>query len=128
MAYESNETGRFEIYVRPFIEPDSTDRNRSAGKWQISSAGGSYPRWRRDGKELFYLAPEKTVMAVEVQPGSAFEAGAPKPLFHSQIRATDAGYQYDVSADGQRFLINTMVSEEGSAMTVVQNWTAGLKK
>jgi eukaryotic-like serine/threonine-protein kinase len=121
IAYTSNESGKPEVYVRPLAD--------SSGKWQISSGGGSYPRWRRDGREIFYIAPDKTLMAVEVQPGSsAFEAGAPKPLFRTQIRSTDAGSQYDVSADGQRFLINTIVPEEQSAITVVQNWTAGLKK
>jgi serine/threonine protein kinase len=120
IAYTSDESGKPEVYVRPFQD--------SSGKWQVSSGGGSYPRWRRDGKEVFYIAPDKTLMAVEVQAGSAFETGAPKPLFRTQIRSTDAGSQYDVSADGQRFLINTIVPEEQSAITVVQNWMAGLKK
>ncbi len=120
IAYTSDESGRPEVYVRPF--------QGSSGKWQVSNGGGSYPRWRRDGREVFYIAPDKTLMTVEVQAGSAFEIGAPKPLFRTQIRSTDAGSQYDVSADGQRFLINTIVPEEQSAITVVQNWTAGLKK
>jgi WD40 repeat protein len=121
IAYTSNESGKPEVYVRPLQD--------SSGKWQISSGGGSYPRWRGDGREVFYIAPDKTLMAVEVRPGSsAFETGAPKLLFRTRIRATDAGSQYDVSADGQRFLINTIVPEQQSAITVVQNWTAGLKK
>jgi Tol biopolymer transport system component len=120
IAYTSDESGKPEVYVRPLAD--------SSGKWQISSGGGAYPRWRRDGREIFYIAPDKTLMAVEVQTGSAFEAGAPKPLFRTQIRSTDTGSQYDVSADGQRFLINTIVPEEQSAITVVQNWTAGLKQ
>src|SRR5262249_8113298 len=114
-------SGKPEIYVRPLQD--------SSGKWQISSGGGSYPRWRRDGREVFYIAPDKTLVAVEVQPGlSAFESGVPKPLFRTQSRSTDAGSPYGVAADGQRFLINTIVPEEGSAITIVQNWTSGLKK
>jgi WD40 repeat protein len=120
IAYTSDESGRAEVYVRPL--------SGSSGKWQVSSGGGSYPRWRRDGREVFYIAPDKTLMAVEVKAGSTFDTGAPEPLFRTQIRSTDSGSQYDVSADGQRFLINTIVAEEQSAITVVQNWTAALKK
>jgi Tol biopolymer transport system component/predicted Ser/Thr protein kinase len=121
IAYTSDESGKPEIYVRPL--------QGSSGKWQVSSGGGSYPRWRRDGREVFYIAPDRSLVVVEVQPGSSsFESGVPKPLFRTQIRSTDGGFQYDVTADGQRFLINTLVPEEQSAISVVQNWTAGLKK
>jgi Tol biopolymer transport system component len=120
LAYTSDESGKPEVYLRPL--------QNSSGKWQISSGGGSYQRWRQDGREVFYIAPGKTLVAVEIRTGSAFETGVPKSLFRTQIKAADVGYQYDVSADGQRFLINTIVPEEGSAITVVQNWTAGLKK
>ena len=72
------------------------------GPWQVSTAGGSFPRWRRDGKEIFYLAPDGTLMAASVNGrGSAFEVGAVRPLFRSRAR-TDQGYAYDVSADGRR--------------------------
>ncbi len=121
IAYVSTESGKREVYVRPFPDP--------SGKWRISSAGGSYPRWRRDGKELFYVAPDKTLMAVEITSGSGFAAGVPKPLFRTQMKWLDIGFQYDVSPDGKRFLINTLAEEEkAEAITVVQNWTAGLKK
>jgi hypothetical protein len=108
--------------VRPFPGPGQ--------KWQVSTDGGAYPRWRRDGKEIFFLKfPEKTLMASEVKPGSTFAVGAPKALFQTQIKRSDFGTQYDVSPDGSRFLINTLVGEGmPEALTVVQNWTAGLKK
>ncbi|MFN2386656.1 MAG: type II toxin-antitoxin system VapB family antitoxin [Thermoanaerobaculia bacterium] len=120
IAYVSTESGRREVYVRPF--------STSGGKWQISSAGGSFPRWRRDGKELFFVAPDKTLMAAEITAGSGFAAGVPRPLFRTQMKWLDIGFQYDVSADGKRFLINTLAEEEKSdAITIVQNWMAGLK-
>src|SRR5262249_48784166 len=74
------------------------------------------------------VAADKTLVAVEVQVRSDFDTGAATPLFRTQIRSMDIGFQYDVSADGQRFLVNTIAPEENSAITVVQNWTAGLKK
>ena len=87
-----------EIYVAPFPGP--------GGKWQISTGGGTYPRWRRDGTEIFYLAPDNKLMAATVNgKGSSFEVGTVKPLFETRI-VTGIRYPYDVSADGQRFLIN----------------------
>jgi dipeptidyl aminopeptidase/acylaminoacyl peptidase len=122
LAYASDESGRFEIYVQPFPGLGQ--------KWQVSTGGGAYPRWRRDGKEIFFLKlPEKTLMAAEVKPGSTFAVGEQKALFQTQIKRVDFGTQYDVSPDGSRFLINTLVDEgKTEALTVVQNWTVGLKK
>jgi Tol biopolymer transport system component/predicted Ser/Thr protein kinase len=121
VAYNSNESGRNEIYVAPFPGP--------GGKWQISNTGGVYPRWRHDGLEIFYLTPDNKLMAASVNgKGAGFEVGAIKPLFATRI-ATRGSYQYDVSADGQRFLVNTYPEQATSApITVVLNWTAGLKK
>jgi eukaryotic-like serine/threonine-protein kinase len=124
VAYASNESGKWEIFVAPFPGP--------GGNWKVSSAGGSEPRWRRDGKELFYLAPDGKLMTVEVKAGPTFEAGAATPLFQTRRRvpvsATDL-FSYDVSADGQRFLVNMDVGEVASSpLTVVLNWTAELKK
>jgi len=124
VAYSSNESGKREVVVAPFRGP--------GGKWQVSTAGGSEPRWRRDGRELFYLAPDGKLMAVEVKQGPKFEAGVAEPLFQTRRREhisnTDL-FSYDVSADGQRFLINTDVGELASSpLTVVVNWTAALKK
>jgi hypothetical protein len=121
MAYASAESGTGEVFVQTFPA--------SGGKWQISSAGGSYPRWRRDGKELYYIAPDSTLMAVEISTGSGFAAGTPKPLFRAPIKLLDIGFQYDVSPDGGRFLINMLEEDQQTtSITVVQNWTAELKK
>ena len=100
------------------------------GKWQVSTGGGSYPRWRRDGKEVFFLKlPEKKLMAAEVKAGSGFEVGTLRVLFQTQVKWSDFGTQYDVSPDGSRFLVNTLVEDnKAQAITVVQNWTAGLRK
>jgi eukaryotic-like serine/threonine-protein kinase len=120
VAYQSNESDRNEVYVAPFPGPGR--------KWQISTAGGSAPRWRHDGSEIFYLAPDNKLMAVAVNAqGSSFDVGAVKPVF--QTRITGFGYYYQVSADNQHFLINTTSEQAASApITVVLNWTAGLKK
>jgi Tol biopolymer transport system component/predicted Ser/Thr protein kinase len=121
VAYRSNESGRNEIYVAPFPGP--------GGKWQISNAGGTHPRWRQDGSEIFYLTPDYRLMAASVSgKGPGFEVGAVKSLFATRI-VGGGDYQYDVSADGQRFLIDTSPEQATSApITVVLNWTAGLKK
>jgi Tol biopolymer transport system component len=126
VAYSSDETGRREVYVREFA-PDRVPAI-GAGKWLISTAGGDKPRWRHDGRELFYLALDRKLMAVPVKPAPPFEPGIPVPLF--DVDFTGFFAPYDVSADG-RFLINTPLAT--SAMTsspiiVILNWTAGLKK
>ena len=122
IVYVSNESGKTEVYVRSF--PDS------GGKWQISNGGGAQPHWRRDGKELFYLSPDKKLMAVEVNGSSGtFQSAIPKPLFDLHVNSTDRFSDYDVTADGQRFLVNTVVEQNArSPVTVVMNWTADLKK
>jgi hypothetical protein len=118
MAYMSNESGRQEVYVRPFPGPGD--------KWLVSTAGGGWPRWRRDGRELFYLARDGNLMAVSVNgAGSSFVVGEGRPLFNVRMRPMvrlDA-YSYDVTADAQRFLINTFVEEASPpAITLVVNW------
>jgi hypothetical protein len=93
----------------------------------VSTAGGDQPRWRRDGKEIFYLGPDgKLVSAAVNGAGSAFEVGAVRPLFDT--RASGPGFLYDVSADGQRFLVNTIVESTSTPITLVVNWPALLKK
>jgi Tol biopolymer transport system component len=124
MAYVSNETGTSEVYVQSFPP--------SKGKWQVSTNGGVTPRWRRDGKELFYLALDRQIMSVVVRAGrDTFEFDVAKPLFEATVDAvnTTATNRYDVSADGQRFLVNAARENAGSslAITVVVNWLAGLK-
>jgi serine/threonine protein kinase/roadblock/LC7 domain-containing protein len=121
VAYSSDESGRVEIYIASFPG--------SGGKRQVSVAGGQYPRWRADGKELFYTAPDGRLTAVEVNMKlSEVEIGAARPLFGT-LATNLAGYQYDVSADGQRILA-IMPSEQAAAapLTLVQNWMVGLKR
>jgi len=119
VAYSSNESGRNEVYVVPF--------SGQGGKWQVS-AGGTNARWTRNGSEIVYMSPDNTLMAAEVNGrGTGFEVGAVTPLFRTRIAPTR--YEYDVTADGQRFLINTLPEQTTSSpITVVLNWTAGLKK
>ena len=132
VAYGSNETGRYEIYARPFPGP--------GGKWQISTGGGIYPRWRRDGRELFYVAPDNRMMAVPIDVTSdanTLSPGAPVALFSSRLvtggNTGIGGFaskaEYAVTPDG-RFLMNVTPEESAavSPITIVQNWTAGLKK
>jgi len=125
VAYNSNESGKNEIYVQPFPAP-------SGGKWRVSNEGGTQPRWRRDGKEMFYVSKDAKLMAVEVSLNPVFKAGIPKALF--PVSYNGSSNEYDVATDGQRFLVNSIFpgTEPGSPasphLTVVLNWQAGLKK
>jgi serine/threonine protein kinase len=121
VAYSSNESGRWEIYVTSFPE--------AHGKWQVSNTGGDQPRWRGDGKELFYLSTDSKIMAVPVKTGSNFDAGTPTALFQANPRemvATSELYSYDVSNDGQKFLVNASLKTAMTPMSVVLNWSAKL--
>ena len=124
IAYESNESGRFEIYVRPFAGSQS----KAGSKLPISTNGGSQVRWRRDGKELFYIALDGRLMSVPIHFASnskALEPGVPVPLFAARLNASQVfpRCEYVVSQDGQRFLIN--VEETSTApITVILNWKA----
>jgi hypothetical protein len=119
IAYQSNQSGREEIYVRPFPGP--------GGQWQVSSEGGIWPRWRRDGKELYYIAPDAKLMAVPItNQGDTLDPGTPAPLFQTRIvgGGSDPGLsaEYDVAPNG-RFLINTVPEEAAtSPITILQNW------
>ncbi len=119
VVYSSNETGRTEVYVRPFPGP--------GGKWQISTAGGAWPKWRRDGRELFYVSPDNKLIVAEVrEKGTTLEVGAARSLF--ETRPYLVGDVFDVSVDTGRFLVNTLAGERSSApLTLVTNWTADLK-
>jgi Tol biopolymer transport system component len=114
VAYQSNESGRFEIYVVPFPP--------GAGKWQVSAGGGVSPRWRHDGKEIFFISPDRKMMAVAVSAsGNSFEAAPPVALFQTRI-AGGLKQQYAVSSDG-RFLINVSVADSTIApITLILNW------
>ena len=121
VAYVSNESGKQEVYVQSFPA--------SGGKWQISTDGGAQPVWRHDGRELFYINPDRKLMSVEIKTGATFEAGVPKMLFETRVDAYASNNRYAVSPDGQRFLINVPVeAQSSSAITVVLNWTADLKR
>lgn len=124
VAYASNETGNWQIYVTSFPE--------ARGKWQVSTGGGEQPRWRGDGKEVFYLSSDHKMMAAAVKTGANFDVGSPVALFQASPRQAIALFDlfvYDVSRDGQRFLINTPVKQaETEPMSVVLNWTAKLNK
>jgi Tol biopolymer transport system component len=122
VAYTSNESGHPEVYARP--------ASGSSGKWQVSNAGGSFPHWRRDGKELFYQTPERSIVAVPIHAGDGLEIGTPASLFEARLFVAGySGPRWDVTADGQRFLVNTTPGDAGSArLTVVRNWAAEAKK
>lgn len=123
IAYTSNETGDYELYVQPFPA--------TGEKWKVSARGGAQPRWRRDGKEMFYRTVDGKMMAVPVKTTGGFEAVVPRMLFQSTADPLypNLGIPYSVTADGQRFLINVAADDSrASPITVITNWTAGLKR
>jgi hypothetical protein len=127
VAYASNETGRFEIYVRAFA--GSGDAAESGGKWMVSKDGGLYPRWRSDGRELAYISLDRTtIMSVSVDTERVFQPGVPRPLI--KIPA-DRGNSSGVAAtpDLKRFLMPVAVEVKvPQSFTVMLNWAAALKK
>jgi len=121
IAYQSNASGRFEIWVQPF-----PGREGQVPKWQISNNGGAQVRWRHDGKELFYIAPDGRLMAVPISfsDGQAIDRGAPVALFPTRLGGavqTNSTQQYMVSPDGQRFLMNTVTEEATPPITIILN-------
>jgi hypothetical protein len=135
IAYASDESGRSEIYVQPFPAPPN-----GGSKTPISRDGGGQPRWRRDGKELFYVSSDGKLMAVDVSEGTIFNASVPKTLF--QVPVAQIGHPevndemgkgslqvlgWDVAPDGKRLLIDT-ATKSSESLTVLLNWTAELKK
>jgi Tol biopolymer transport system component len=123
IAFTSDESGRNQIYVQAFPE---------GPKWQISKDGGVQPRWRGDGKELFYRSADQSVMAVDVRTGAAVEAGTPKALFQAPRNNFDEvvfAINYAVTRDGQKFVLLTApVGQSPEPLTAVLNWTSLLKK
>jgi serine/threonine protein kinase len=122
LAYVSDDSGHQEIYVVPF--------SSLSNRWQVSISGGSQPRWRGDGREIYYIAPDGNLMAapIDVSHG-AFKAGIPKALFLTRIVAVAYDYfQFDVTKDGQKFLINSKMTESTQPITIYSNWEAALKK
>ena len=125
VAYHSDESGRNEIYVRPFPPPIG-----GGGKWMISQGGGTLPAWRDDGKELFFQSPDSRIMTAAVTvtgdaTGAALQPGPPKPLFRMAIGSRG----WDVTADGQKFLLTVPVGvTEQTPFTIVLNWMSLLKR
>jgi hypothetical protein len=115
VAYQSDESGRFEVYVRPFPGP--------GGQSQVSTGGGNSPRWRKDGKEIYYIAPDLKLMAVAVATqGTTFTPGTPEALFQTHITGGANRQQYDVARDG-RFLINTDLADTSTEpIHLLLNW------
>jgi len=128
LAYNSNESGQLEIYVRPFP-------NVNAGHWQVSTAGGVQPLWARNGRELFYVAPTGDVMGVQVSAGPAWAASAPAKVIAANRYyhgGQGAAPTYDVSPDGRRFLMikprDPRAETTPTSLIIVQNWSEELKR
>jgi serine/threonine-protein kinase len=116
IAYESNESGRFEVYVRPF--PDV-----NGGKWQLSSNGGAHPLWARNGRELFFIAGGGMLTSVPIQPGQAFAYGKAAGLLPVGHYYVNVARGFDVSPDGSRFLfVKHSATAARPSMAVVTNW------
>lgn len=120
IAYNSNESGRWEVYVAAF--PTFTEKR------QVSIAGGCQAQWRKDGKELFYLTLDGKLMAAAVKGGAELETGAPQTLFQSPAKVSPIYTEYCVMADGKRFLFRDPIGDNATPFTVVVNWPAELKR
>jgi dipeptidyl aminopeptidase/acylaminoacyl peptidase len=125
IAYRSDESGKNEIYITSFPKP--------TGKLQVSIAGGVTPRWRHDERELYYLAPDRKLMVVDLKEISgSLQVASIRPLFElfSTMYLTAAGVnQYDVTRDGNQFVIDSVIADESTApLNLVLNWDAELKK
>ena len=120
VAYQSDETGRYEVYIQAFPEP--------RGKFQISTGGGQYPQWGAGGRELFYVSPDYKLMAVSLKLGAdSVEPSTPRELF--PLPALDIGWSpYDTAPDGQRFLVRATPGQAAQPLTVIVNWPALLKR
>ncbi len=117
VVYQSNESGRGEIYVQAFPGP--------GGKWQISTDGGAEPQWHPSGNALYYLAPDTNLMRVDVQTGETFEAGIPEPVFQISLRPITTESRYWLAPDGERFLLlGSLQGESTPPTTIVLNWHA----
>ena len=119
VAYTSNESGRSEVYVQQFPPAE--------GKWQVSTAGGTEPAWREDGKELFFVSGDKLIAVNVKTDGPVFEAELSKPLFDVHLESTTRRTRYQVGSNGQRFLINLPI-QTTTPITVSINWVTGLSR
>jgi hypothetical protein len=120
VAYNTNESGRWEVYIAAF--PSFTERR------QVSNNGGVQGYWRKDGKELFYLSLDGNMMSVPIKLGPALEPGIPKVLFPTRIPLTPTADQFAVTGDGQRFLLLESIDSEAKPFTIVLNWPAAVKR
>jgi len=122
LAYDTDETGRLEVYLMPFLH--------GGGKWQLSTSGGGCSRWRADGKELFYMSLDNKLMSVEIsEQASSVVIGKVQPLFQANPVPRAPECMYDVTPDGQKFVVVTLALEPGSQpLTLTLNWPALLKK
>ncbi|MGE5325739.1 MAG: protein kinase domain-containing protein [Deltaproteobacteria bacterium] len=122
VAFESDESGTFEVYISPFPG--------GGAKWQVSQGGGVQPVWKSDGNALFYIAPGSKLMEAGVKTaGSAVQIGTPQALFQQQMVRSDAyGRAFSVTKDGKKFLVNRSGENVTIPLTLVANWTSGLKK
>jgi serine/threonine-protein kinase len=123
LAYESNESGREEIYVRPFPEV-------SGGRWQISTGGGRMPLWSRNGQELFYVSQDEAIMGVRVEPGPSWRSSTPTRILRGQYFFANAGRTFDIAPDGRRFLMIKGGGSEAAPrnLVVVQHFDEELKR
>ena len=125
VVYSAQDTGQREVYVVPFTGGE----NGSAPRLQVSKGGGARPMWRKDGKEITFLAANGAVMSAEVDiKGAASRVSAIKPLFSLGAQARNAGVAYDMTPDGQRFLISRPVENtDAPLLLLIQHWPASLK-
>jgi eukaryotic-like serine/threonine-protein kinase len=133
LAYASNESGQRQVIVQSFPDP-------SRGRWQVSTNGGSFPRWGRDSRELYYITPDRRMMAVSVVADTGFAVQKSTPLFTMpfalpvwSVGQLANSIPYDVTTDGHRFVMSTPLNSDpatpnASPVTVIVNWTAALKK
>jgi Tol biopolymer transport system component len=117
LAYSGYDSGQWEVYVQPFLRPGSRVR--------VSTNGGSQSRWRGDGKELFYLGLDGAMMSVGTTDPTS--PGAPRQLFKVRLEFNAVDDQYDVTADGQRFLVVTPEGQQTTRLTVLSNWSSVLQ-
>jgi hypothetical protein len=122
LAYTSNQSSRFEVFVQP-LPADGR-------KWQVSTEGGSDPKWRADEKEMFYIDSDGRMMSLGLHGGTAFEPGVPRPLFLLRTIAVGAPYPsaYDVRGDGQRFLVRVLTEElQTHPLNVLVHWSVPVR-
>ena len=120
VSYNTNESGRWEVYIAAF--PSFTERR------QVSNNGGFQGYWRKDGNELFYLSLDGNLVSVPIKPGPALEAGIPKVLFPTRIPVQPTWDQFAVTGDGQRFLVLESIEGEAKPFTIVLNWPAAVRR